>query len=146
MSNSMPFGDKLQEILSRRGSQLEKILSAKGKEAEASMGKAGDTVRQNAEKAIENVKTEQQARKEVDKKKVNDAAKKSQCPHGRKQSPRDPCKSCGSSFAESYLASLEILKNAFGDTLPIIPKSSRTQNNKVLYQLKLKAKGSIPCF
>lgn len=95
MSSSMPFWNKMQEILSRRGAQLERILSAKGKEAEASMSKAGDSIRKNAEKALENVKAEQQGRKEGDRKKSNDAAKKSQCPHGKKQSPKEPCKKCG---------------------------------------------------
>ncbi len=95
MSSLLSFGDKLQEILSRRGAQLAKILSAKGSETEARMSKAGDTVRKNAEKAAENVKSEQQARTEGDKKKTNDAAKKSQAPQGKKQSPKQPCKKCG---------------------------------------------------
>lgn len=95
MSSSVSFGDKLQEILSRRGTELAKVLSAKGSEAEAKMSKVGDTVRKNAEKAAENVKAEQQAHKEGDKKKVNDAAKKSQSPQGKKQPAKEPCKTCG---------------------------------------------------
>ncbi|WP_028103585.1 3D domain-containing protein [Pseudoduganella violaceinigra] len=41
---------------------------------------------------------------------------------------------------DDLLCSLEIQTNAFGDTLPIIPKSSRAQNRKVLFHLPLKAK------
>ncbi|RNC71717.1 MAG: hypothetical protein ED859_03125 [Desulfuromonadales bacterium] len=95
MSSFESFGDKLQNILSRRGAQLAKILSAKGSEAEARMSKAGDTVRKNAEKAAESVKAEQQTRKEGDKKKTKDAAKKSQAPQGKKQPAKEPCKKCG---------------------------------------------------
>ena len=95
MSSFMEFGDKVQEILSRRGAQLAKILSAKGSEAEARMSKAGGSVRKSAEKAAENVKAEQQARKEGDKKKTTDAAKKGQAPQGKKQPAKEPCKKCG---------------------------------------------------
>ena len=41
---------------------------------------------------------------------------------------------------EDLICSLTVLPNVFGDTLPIIPKESRTVDNKVLYQLELKAK------
>jgi 3D (Asp-Asp-Asp) domain-containing protein len=38
-----------------------------------------------------------------------------------------------------YICVLKIEKNSFGDFLPIIPSAARTQRNKVLYQLKLRA-------
>ena len=41
---------------------------------------------------------------------------------------------------EDIVCSLTIQPNEFGDNLPIIPTASRTENNKVLYQIKLKAK------
>lgn len=40
---------------------------------------------------------------------------------------------------EDLVCSLAVQTNEFGDDLPIIPTSSRTENNKILYQLKLKA-------
>lgn len=39
-----------------------------------------------------------------------------------------------------YLCTLTLENNEFGDTLPIIPKESRTERNKVLHYLKIKAK------
>jgi len=41
---------------------------------------------------------------------------------------------------EDLVCSLTVQPNIFGDSLPIIPTSSRTENNKVLYQVKLKAR------
>jgi 3D (Asp-Asp-Asp) domain-containing protein len=39
-----------------------------------------------------------------------------------------------------YLCALVLEVNEFGDTLPIIPADARTESNKVLYQLKIRAK------
>lgn len=39
-----------------------------------------------------------------------------------------------------YICTLSVESNIFGDFLPIIPKDARTLRNKVLYQLKIKAK------
>lgn len=36
-----------------------------------------------------------------------------------------------------YVCSLSLEQNEFGDTLPIIPTSARTERNKILYELKL---------
>lgn len=41
---------------------------------------------------------------------------------------------------DDYVCTLIIEKNKFGDDLPIIPTDSRTEKNKVLYQLKLTAR------
>lgn len=41
---------------------------------------------------------------------------------------------------EDLICSVGIIQNEFGDDLPIIPTAARTENNKVLYQIKLKAK------
>jgi len=41
---------------------------------------------------------------------------------------------------DDYVCLLTIEKNKYGDDLPIIPTESRTEKNKVLYQLKLLAK------
>jgi 3D (Asp-Asp-Asp) domain-containing protein len=41
---------------------------------------------------------------------------------------------------EDLVCSIAIEPNTFGDTLPIIPTASTTQNNKVLYRLILKAR------
>ena len=39
-----------------------------------------------------------------------------------------------------YTCTLDIEKNEFGDTLPIIPTDSRTERNKILYNLPITAK------
>jgi 3D (Asp-Asp-Asp) domain-containing protein len=39
-----------------------------------------------------------------------------------------------------YVCTVVLEKNEFGDSLPIIPTASRTERNKILYQLKIKAK------
>lgn len=39
-----------------------------------------------------------------------------------------------------YVCSLSLEQNEFGDTLPIIPTSARTERNKILYELKIRAK------
>lgn len=39
-----------------------------------------------------------------------------------------------------YICTLALEKNEFGDTLPIIPTAARTEHNKVLYQLNIRAK------
>ena len=39
-----------------------------------------------------------------------------------------------------YICTLALEQNLFGDTLPIIPTTARTERNKILYQLKLTAK------
>lgn len=41
---------------------------------------------------------------------------------------------------EEYICNLKIEENIFGDTLPIIPTASRTDRNRVLYQLTLRAR------
>ena len=41
---------------------------------------------------------------------------------------------------DDYVCMLVVEKNKFGDDLPIIPTSSRTERNKILYQLELKAR------
>lgn len=41
---------------------------------------------------------------------------------------------------EDYVCTLNVEQNNFGDTLPTIPADSRTERNKILYQLKLRAK------
>jgi 3D (Asp-Asp-Asp) domain-containing protein len=41
---------------------------------------------------------------------------------------------------DEYICVLKIEQNSFGDLLPIIPTTARTERNKVLYQLKLRAK------
>lgn len=41
---------------------------------------------------------------------------------------------------EDLVCTLTIEKNKFGDDLPIIPTDSRTEKNKVLYQLRIRAK------
>jgi 3D (Asp-Asp-Asp) domain-containing protein len=39
-----------------------------------------------------------------------------------------------------YACELRLEQNAFGDTLPIIPEAARVERDKVLYQLKIKAR------
>lgn len=39
-----------------------------------------------------------------------------------------------------YVCTLDLEENEFGDTLPIIPTSARTEHNKILYHLKIRAK------
>lgn len=41
---------------------------------------------------------------------------------------------------DEYICTLTLEKNKFGDTLPIIPTSARTERNKILYHLSIKAK------
>jgi len=41
---------------------------------------------------------------------------------------------------DEYICTVVIEQNEFGDTLPIIPTAARTERNKILYQLKIKAK------
>lgn len=41
---------------------------------------------------------------------------------------------------DDYICGITLEQNKFGDTLPIIPTSARTERNKILYQLKLTAK------
>lgn len=41
---------------------------------------------------------------------------------------------------DDYVCTLSLEQNEFGDTLPVIPTAARTERNKILYQLKIKAK------
>lgn len=41
---------------------------------------------------------------------------------------------------DDYICTLAVEQNEFGDTLPVIPTAARTERNKILYQLKIKAK------
>jgi 3D (Asp-Asp-Asp) domain-containing protein len=41
---------------------------------------------------------------------------------------------------DEYVCAVVLEQNAFGDTLPIITTDARTERNKILYQLKIKAK------
>lgn len=42
-----------------------------------------------------------------------------------------------------FICILDIEKNEFGDNLPIIPTASRTERNRILYNLKIKAKLTV---
>lgn len=41
---------------------------------------------------------------------------------------------------DDYICTLALEKNEFGDTLPIIPTTTRTERNKILYHLNIQAK------
>lgn len=41
---------------------------------------------------------------------------------------------------DNYICTLALEENEFGDNLPVIPKAARTERNKILYHLKIRAK------